>query len=162
MRVIASALILCLAVGNAAADDWNGDVSIQISGLSRHSERQADGSRYNEENTGIGVQYSQLVAGKKNTYVHLTAGTLINSMEDRSWYAGAGITRRWSEVWFIEAGMILGIMSYPSYEFGAVVLPAPLLSFGTRRYGINAVYLPAINDLPAAAFIQLRIGLLAP
>lgn len=162
LKIAYAALAIFCAAPASYAGDWGGDFSVQINGVSRHSERRADGSHYNEVHTGIGVQYSQLVVGEKNTYVHLTGGTLINSMDDRSWYAGAGVTRRWGDVWFVEAGLALGIMSYPSYEHGVVIIPAPLLSFGTRAYGINAVYLPSVNDLPAAAFLQFRIGVLTP
>lgn len=154
---LAAVPLALLFAATASADvTW----AIQVNGLSWHAnQRDYNGEKFNGINTGIGVQITQPVIDQPNTFIHWTAGTLINSMDDRSWYAGTTVVRRWGEIWQFEAGLFFGAITYPSYENGWFIAPAPFLSFGTQHVGLNAIVLPPIGDLPAAALFQLRVGL---
>lgn len=152
-----AAIPLALLATTANADlEW----SLNINGLSWHAEsRDYNGEKFNSVNAGVGVQITQPVIDQPNTFIHWTAGTLINSMNDRTWYAGPTFIRRWGDAWRFEAGLFFGLVTYPSYERGWLIAPAPFLSVGTQRIGLNASIMPPVGELPAAALLQLRIGL---
>lgn len=154
---IVSALIF---PGQLLAETW---YALQVNGLSWHSQDRAfDGTKLNEVNTGFGIQITQSVIDQPHNFVHWHLGGLKNSMGDTTGYAGGAITRRWGSLTGglrFDAGLFLGILTYPSYERGFLMTPAPVMSFGTEQLSLNTIVVPSVADLPAFVFLQLRIGI---
>lgn len=127
-----------------------------MNGVSRH----ADESRqFNERNTGIGVEYTEVRERDVRRYL---GGTLINSMGDRTWYAGGVMARRFrlGRAAHLDAGIFAGALTYPSAASNVWPALLPVLTFGTEHVAVNAVYIPAVGDKGAAAtLLQLTLRL---
>ena len=153
MKMLMLILLSLFTVTVSAEEEVS--VSLQINGVSWHSRSKPNGEDYNAANSGLGVQFSKFALGNKDIVLSATVGTMINSMEDRSWYAGGIVARRWSgESWHLDTGIFLGVLTYPSYEQGWLIIPAPILSFGTKHLGVNITGILPVDNIPAAVFIQ--------
>lgn len=143
--------VAALIVASTAAAD--GSIALQINAVSHHP----GGGDFHERNTGIGIQ---LTEARGSALRRIAFGTLINSMGDRSWYAGAAFAHRFGEAIRIEPGIFLGAVTYPSS--GRAVLPAilPVLTLGIDGGAINAIYVPPVRGktVPAVVF-QLTLDL---
>lgn len=146
---------LVVIAGYAAPARCEGTLNLQLNIASHHFDAERD---FNESNRGVGIEF-ELAADTVRPYV--AAGTLVNSMNDRSWYLGGGhrfaIGNRNA---FVALGYFAGLLTYPSS--GESVIPAvlPTLQIGSRGYAVSAIYVPRIGDkTTAAALIQARVPL---
>lgn len=154
MKYIAILLILLSASANADTSE----LKIQINGRSVHF---CDACRFNEANTGLGLEVDWESRGLGDVNF-VTAGGIINSLGYESWYVGTG--KRWR---FIDAGVkaeigfLAGIVGYPTHTDMNYMTPVllPVLHIGYRRVGVNVLYIPPINDkVTAALLFQLTIA----
>ena len=167
-------VIALFALITAAFPAQAAEFALQINGLSWHSEKRIDYvmddkayfygkpskkvSDYNESNNGIGIQITHAINETSGVYIKWAAGTLKNSMRDQTIYAGGALVKRWGDEWRIEAGMFVGPMTYPSHKNGWLMAAAPIVTFGTRRAGVNVLILPPVEDIPTVVFVQTYIG----
>jgi len=146
-------MITCLACF-ISLNAYAGDVSIQFNGRSYHIE---DG--YNQSNNGAGIEYE---TDHGSYFRKLTAGSLRNSMNDTSLYAGAvWAWRLKGDLLDLDAGVYTGLMTYPSYKDGnAFPVLLPTISIGTTTGGVNFIWIPDRGkELPGAMFVQARVKL---
>jgi hypothetical protein len=134
------------------ADEW----SLQINGISHHSGQCR--IECNENNKGIGLQYGW--TDESGYAKALTAGTLINSMNDRSYYAGGATKLTLGPV---GVGAFYGLIYYPAEQANWWPALLPILSLDFKHFGINALYIPAVSDqiVPAWLFqlvVPIRDG----
>lgn len=160
MKTIQTILAVVFGVTMSYSVAAETQYSLQVNGASFHSEKyRRNGEKFNELNTGIGVQVTFPAVEGSQLFMHLTAGTLKNSVMDTTAYAGCIFTKRWGETFQIETGLSLGVVSYPSSEEKYYVAIAPVLSFGVRQVGVNVLFAPAFEDSPSFVFMQLRLGI---
>lgn len=163
MKNIVKMVLVVIAWGvssQSLAETW---YAIQVNGISHHSQDRAyDGTKFNEANTGLGIQITQSVIDQPRNFVHWHLGGLKNSVGDTTGYAGGSLTRRWGSLTGglrFDAGVFLGVITYPSYENGFIIAPGPVVSFGTERISVNAIIAPSVSGSPAFMFLQLRFGI---
>lgn len=168
-------VIALFALITAAFPAQAAEIALQINGLSWHSEKRTESvdrsedtyphrppskqvRDYNGANNGLGIQITQAINETRGVYIKWAAGTLKNSMRDQTLYAGGALVKRWGDEWRIEAGMFAGPMTYPSHKNGWLMAAAPIVTFGTRRAGVNVLILPPVEDVPTVVFVQTYIG----
>lgn len=133
----------------AAADDY-----LQINGRSIHF-----GGKIlnpNENNTGVGWE-RESVDLLTNEVTGVMVGTLINSVNDRSYYLGGSYRYK---IDYLEVGAVGGLIYYKSSHGNLWPAILPEVSFRFKHFGINATYIPALrNDVVPALLFQLVIKL---
>lgn len=144
--------VLLVLTSSAHAGDW----FLQVNGRSDHhgkAEREL-----NEGNYGLGLQYNWESSGVGDVNF-LAGGTLINSVEDRSWYAGGGkLWGLWNSP--VDVGFIAGLIHYPSAEHPTFPAILPMVHVGNEWVGVNAMYIPEVTDeVTAATLYQLLVSL---
>lgn len=129
-----------------AGESWE----LQVNGISRHRD-----PGFNETNTGLGLQRTTIDGRRVVRYM---GGTLINSMRDRTWYAGAELGYRFAPG--LDVGLVGGVLTYPSAKNRTLLAVLPMLTIGTNRVALNTIYIPHIaNKTHAAVLFQLAIRL---
>jgi len=143
IRLLLLTLLLTVP-GNT--DDGQRAWSLQVNGISRH-DGYCNGEPCNERNAGLGVQY-------EDGHAFYAAGSLINSLNNRSWYAGGGVQYgTWAR-----AGVFAGLVTYPSAKINPVPALLPVLTLQkTQMYGVNALYIPPVFGITPAWLFQLKI-----
>ena len=124
----------------------DGDYSLTVNGKSKHLD--TDVPR-NENNTGFG-----LLAEKDGKF--LTAGGYKNSEWNPSYYVGGGYKKRFGNNFYIEPGILGGIVS--GYEGGLIPMALPMVSIGKKGLGaINTMYAPRVGDDPAVIMFNMSV-----
>ena len=128
------------------------DTYLQISGASYHF----GACRFtcNEDNRGLGIQRDFTNDGVIKT---LAVGTLINSVNDRSYYAGGAYKYKYGP---LSLGAFGGVVYYKSSQENLWPALLPMASLNFKHLGINVLYIPAVrSDIVPALFFQLVVKL---
>lgn len=147
---------------NQAGDSYQDskmDWYLDINGISRHekdpdevmgqSAAEKIGNKWNERNYGIGV-----TAKDGNTFY--TAGGYKNSLYEPSFYAGAGLSKRFGNDFYIEPGVMAGLVT--GYENPVTPFVMPQLSVGLKDFGaLNLRYAPEYENNPAFWTMNLSV-----
>lgn len=155
--LILASLLLALVTGPAAA----GNLDVVVNGKSHHVNSQYD---WNENNLGFGLEYE--FQQRSRWIKTVNANYFLDSLENMSYMAGAGLKRRVFETerfggMYFDAGIVAFLMARKdinNYSPFPGVLPA--LSLGNRYAGINLTYLPkkAVHDIAHANVVDPNIG----
>ncbi len=124
---------------------------LDINGLSKHLNTDEP---YNERNYGFGVTREEV---KDDLVKLLTAGGYKNSFDDNSYYAGAGMAKRFGKGDYYAdlGGMVGGITGY---EKAIEPMAAGLLSLGKKDLAkLNMMYAPETEKSPS--LIMMNLGL---
>ena len=101
----------------------------------------------NQRNHGLGIEYS-------TPRYYLTAGELINSVNDQSYYLGGG--QRWERRYGdFKAGIgyFAGLVRYPSADLYLIPALLPVASVTYDRLSIDATYIPPVtSEIVGAVF----------
>lgn len=130
-------------------------LNLVINGKAFHAEKK----NYNEDSWGLGFEYN--FKENKKWIKFVNGGFFKDSNSNRSNYLGGGIKRRFlltadKEGWHIDAGLAAFVMTRKGFKnndpfFGAL----PYISVGTRKFSINATYIPSIAPkFAAVVFLQ--------
>ena len=132
-------------------DDYQ--LFLDINGKSKHTGSSAD-QDYNENNYGFGI-----TAEKKHEDIVnlLTAGRYKNSFNDPSYYAGAGMAKRFGTGdYYMDLGGIAGGVT--GYEKKLSPMAALLLSVGKKDTAkLNMMYAPETEKSPSLIMMNLGI-----
>ncbi len=143
-----------------------GDLSLLINGKAIHIDPPAN-KNYNENNWGAGIQYDfDAIGQNKNWVPFATISGFKDSLKEPSYYAGAGLVRRYVplssyDALHVDAGLVAFFMTRKDYKdnqpfFGML----PVLSVGNQRVAINMTYVPKVDPkMVALVFIQLKVTL---
>ncbi len=152
-----AALLLALLNVPAAA----GNLDVVINGKSHHINSKYD---WNEDNRGFGLEYE--FDSHSRWIKTVNANYFLDSLENTSYMAGAGIKRRMYQTdhlggLHIDAGIVAFLMARADindYTPFPGVLPA--LTVGNRYGAINVTYLPkkAVHDIGHANVVDPTIG----
>lgn len=130
----------------------DGNLYFVPGGISRHSEKKANGEKYNENNSGAGLIYewTDPETGKKK---YFTGGMYNNSLGKDSYYVGGGIKNRLlgSNDLYLDGGIIGGAMT--GYNDSVVPALMPTLSLGNRLGAINLMYVPKIDGVTPETYM---------
>lgn len=149
-RAALLALFFCAATPAFADGMWE----LQVSGISYHPGHRGE---YNENNAGLGIQYTELDGRDVTRY---TGGFLQNSMDDRTWYAGAARAWRFGDRAYLDVGFFAGVLTYPSGNADVYPAVLPVVTLGYQPVSVNITYLPELGDKTDAAILfQLSIAL---
>ena len=127
------------------------DYYLDINGLSKHL---GTDDEYNERNYGFGVTREEV---KDDLVKLLTAGGYNNSFSEPSYYAGAGMAKRFGKGDYYAdlGGMVGGITGY---EKAIEPMAAGLLSLGKKDLAkLNMMYAPETEKSPS--LIMMNLGL---
>jgi len=126
---------------------------LDINGLSKHLNDRHEKDKYNERNYGFGVTRET----ENNRLVQmLTAGGYKNSFGDPSFYAGAGVAKRFGNKQYMDVGAMGGAVS--GYENRLVAMAAPFITMGKKDYGrLKLMYLPKTEGNDATVMFNLGI-----
>lgn len=138
-----------------------GSLDVVINGKSYHVNSQYD---WNEDNIGLGLEYE--LDSQSRWIRTVNANTFVDSLENMSYMAGAGLKRRFYETdrfggLYVDAGIVAFLMSRKdigNYRPFPGILPA--VSIGNDYAGINLTYLPkkAVHDIAHANVVDPTIG----
>ena len=139
---ILSIITLLLCAGTAGAEQ----IDLVVNGRAYHFDRTLE---RNEENWGLGFEYEWTAKPKWRRFA--LANGFIDSMENMSWMAGAGMQRRFKlskkDDVRLDLGLVAFLMTRQDFNGGQPfpgVLPA--VSLGNSKMAINMTYIPP--DLP--------------
>jgi hypothetical protein len=122
----------------------NGKYSLNINGKSKHFNSL---HQLNEDNPGFGI-----TAEKGNSFI--TAGGYENSYFDPSFYAGIGYKNRFGNQFYIEPGIIAGLVTGYKDSLSPMILP--MVSIGHSKLGaLNLMYAPEYQENPATLMMNL-------
>lgn len=123
---------------------------LDINGISKHLNTDKD---FNERNYGLGITRET----EENRLVRmLSAGGYKNSFGDPSFYAGAGLARRFGNKHYMDVGAIGGVVS--GYDNRLSAMAAPMVSFGKKDFGrLSFMYAPKTEKNEAAVMMNLGI-----
>jgi Antimicrobial peptide resistance and lipid A acylation protein PagP len=142
-------LLLLFVPGFASADD----VSLVFNATSVHF-GECQPVKCNQRNHGFGVEYS-------TPRYYVTAGELINSVDDQSYYLGGG--QRWERglgPFRGDIGYFAGLVRYPSADLYLIPAVLPVASLTYDRLSIDATYIPPVtSEIVGAVFLRMRIRL---
>ena len=125
-----------------------GDKSLVVNGASRHFDSPV---QMNERNHGFGI-----LAEKEGKY--LTAGGYKNSEDKNSYYAGGGVKKRYGNDYYIEPGVLAGVVS--GYKNAVTPMVLPTLGVGKKNVGaLNFMYTPETRDALATLMMNMSIPL---
>jgi len=152
-----TAIGLSLSTGIATA----GQLDLILNGRSYHMNADYD---WNEQNTGLGVEYA--FDSSSRWIWSVTANGFVDSQDNMSYMAGGALKRRLFQSehpagYYFDAGLVGFLMSRADIDdhhpFPGVL---PMVSFGTRHIGINLTYLPqkAVRDFAQAKLRDPDIG----
>lgn len=164
-RIVASVLTAFVACSPALADEQDperNELWVTSGFVSKHtSEHQAPAAGWNENNTGVGVEY----AFNNNWLVG--GGTYENSVYKTSHYVQFVwspdlLTQRRGD-WRFSLGAAVGVVDgYPRMRAGGYFPTLlPVASAEWKRLGINLTYVPSVTANVSGAFaLQLKFRLL--
>ncbi len=155
--VFVTVLLIAALPRNADA----GSLDIVINGKSHHVNSKYN---WNEDNLGLGLEYE--FAGSSRWIKTVNANTFVDSLENMSYMAGAGLKRRLLMTdrlggLYLDAGVVAFLMSRKdindSRPFPGLL---PTLTFGNRYAGVNLTYLPqkVVHDVAHANVVDPTIG----
>lgn len=156
-RTIVAILLLGTLPGIAVA----GSLDVVINGKSHHVNAEYD---WNETNLGLGLEYE--FASQSRWIKTINANTFVDSLENQTYMAGAGLKRRLLMTdrlggLYLDAGLVGFLMSREDINDGRL-FPGilPTLTIGNRYAGINLTYLPekAVHDIAHANVVDPSIG----
>jgi hypothetical protein len=141
----------------ASADAWAGGINAVLNGKSYHFDSSYD---WNENNTGLGVEYQFEQQSPWRKVV--MANGFRDSNNNMSYMAGAGLQRRIYEThrlggFYIYAGLNAFVMTRDdvnnSKPFPGIL---PSVSIGNDKVGVNLTYLPkkAIEETTNSEFVD--------
>ncbi len=142
VKLILYITLTAASIGQALADD----IHLLINGHSIHME---DRDNYNENNTGLGLQYDFEERGGWINLINFS--TFKDSNNETSRYIGFGTKARGttggSDPWHFDIGAFAFVMTRKDYRdnqpfFGVL----PFVSFGSKNVGLNVTYVPAVSD----------------
>jgi len=150
-------LLVVLSSPPAAA----GSLDVVINGKSHHINSEYD---WNEDNVGIGLEYE--LESSSRWIRMLTANTFVDSLENQSYMAGAGLKRRLLMTerlggLYVDAGLVAFMMAREDINEGrAFPGVLPVMTIGNRYAGFNLTYLPekAVHDIAHANVVDPSIG----
>ena len=127
------------------------DYFLDINGISRHSDNNYP---YNENNYGLGI-----TATKGDDIVNvLTAGGYKNSRNKPSFYAAAGLAKRFGNEYYADIGAVGGAVT--GYDNAISPMLAAMLSLGKKdRAKLNFFLTPKYKDKPSVVMMNLGIPL---
>lgn len=123
---------------------------LDINGLSKHL---GEDQSLNERNYGFGITREK----ESNRLVRmLSAGGYKNSYGDPSFYAGAGIAKRFGKEYYMDVGAIGGGIT--GYENKVSPMAAGLVAFGKKNLGrLNLMYVPRNDKTDPLLMMNLGI-----
>jgi len=134
-------------------------VHLLINGRSIHMENREN---YNEDNTGLGLQYDFDSGGSWINLINFS--TFKDSNNETSRYLGVGTKLRGKSggpnPLHLDVGVFAFLMTRKDYNnndpfFGLL----PFVSFGSENIGINVTYVPAISEeLVDVIYIQAMVS----
>ena len=123
---------------------------LDINGLSKHLNTDVE---YNERNYGLGISRETV---KDKIVKILTAGGYKNSFNKPSYYAGAGIAKRFGNENYLDLGVIGGAAT--GYDNKISPMAAIMASVGRKDFArLNAMYAPKTEKNPALIMMNLGI-----
>jgi len=134
------------------------EIHLLINGHSIHLQ---DRDNYNENNTGLGVQYDFEPQGDWVNLINVS--TFKDSNNQTSQYIGAGSKLRGetgsSNPLHIDVGVFVFVMTRKDYNnnspFAGLL---PFISFGTEDFGLNITYVPAVSEeIVDVIFLQAMV-----
>lgn len=137
-------LVLTLLVGfaaNGVADEFH----VVLNGKAIH----LDNGNYNEENWGLGVEYT--FTPRNNWIKFVNASYFKDSSYNTSKYVGGGIKRRYrldddKDGWFFDLGGIAFVMTRKDYKGNDPFLGAlPFAAIGKGPVTLNMTYIPEVT-----------------
>ena len=123
---------------------------LDINGLSNHLNTDVE---YNEKNYGFGVTKESL----EDTIVKaLSAGGYKNSFGEPSYYAGAGMAKRFGDDYYMDLGGMIGAAT--GYEESLSPIAAVLMSLGKKDLAkLRMMYAPETDKSPSLLMMNLGI-----
>lgn len=123
---------------------------LDINGLSKHLGERED---LNEKNYGFGITREK----EDNKLVKmLSAGGYKNSFGDPSFYAAAGLAKRFGKKYYMDVGAMGGAVT--GYENRLEPMAAALLSVGKKDLGrLNFMYAPETDKTDPLIMMNLGI-----
>jgi hypothetical protein len=166
------AAILASIIVLASSNVWAGGINAVLNGKSYHFDSSYD---WNENNTGLGVEYQ--FTQKSPWRKVVMANGFRDSTDNMSYMAGAGLQRRVYEThklggFYVYAGLSAFVMTRDdvndSKPFPGIL---PSISIGNEKVGFNLTYMPkkAIEEttnsvvmdptLSGILFLQFKVSL---
>ena len=141
LGLVALLLLPCLAQGQG----WQGELGLNVYGLSYHFER--DRARElgydNELNPGLGVRWRM---PRQDFDWFLDAGAYRDSGRNTALLAGGGIF--WKATERLRLGGALAFFHSDTYNDGTpFIAPLPLLAYEWRTVSANLVYFPKVSGV---------------
>lgn len=162
-RRLAFAVVALIGLGITSAASA-GEVSLLLNGKAFHLDPAPAGTKYNEDNWGVGIQYEFDERINENWLTFLQASEFRDSNRNVSAYAGGGLMRRYeffSGAMHVDAGAIAFLMYRKDFRGGDLfpgVLPA--FSVGTDRYAVNVSFVPKVDPkMVPIVFLQFKLTL---
>lgn len=139
-----------------------GDIYLLINGHSEHFGDAPDGSKLNEKNYGVGLQYEISENKRLGLKPFVTLSIFKDSNSNWSGYAGGGYLKRFkisNNGFHVDMGVAGFLMVRKRFNRGMPFPGAlPFTSFGTNRISINVTYIPKlIPDMVPLWFFQLKV-----
>lgn len=135
-------------------------LNIVLNGKSFHAKKK----NYNEDSWGLGIEYNFKEDKKWVNFIN--GGFFKDSNSNRSNYFGGGIKRRFlltddKDNWHMDAGVTAFVMTRKGFKNSDPFIGAlPYLSIGTRKFSVNATYIPSISPkFVAVVFLQASFTL---
>lgn len=141
MRLLIFLSLLLGFIANGLADELH----VVVNGKAIH----LDGGDYNEENWGLGLEYTY--TPRKNWIKFVHASYFKDSNYNTSKYAGGGMKRRYrldndKDGWFFDAGGIAFLMTRKDYKDNAPFFGVlPFVAIGNGPVTLNMTYIPAVT-----------------
>ena len=152
---------MIIVLATCAPGAHAGDLSLLLNGKAIHFDG-PPGTKFNEANWGMGLQYDFDHTGSK-WVPYVTGSGFLDSFSKPSYYAGGGYLRRWQlgRSWHADAGGIAFLMTRQDFNGGRPFLGVlPAISFGTDRFSLNATYIPKVHPkMVALVFFQVKMKL---
>jgi Antimicrobial peptide resistance and lipid A acylation protein PagP len=160
-KTAVTAALAAVLFAIVAAPASAGNLDIVVNGKSHHINSRYD---WNENNLGLGLEYE--FSGSSRWVKSLHANTFMDSLENMSYMAGAGLKRRLFDTdryagFYIDAGIVGFLMARKDMNdyrpFPGVL---PVVTVGNRYAGMNITYLPkqAVHDMARANVVDPTIG----
>lgn len=123
-----------------------------VNGLSKHF---GGNIEYNERNPGFGITAEKVEDG---IVKGLLGGTYKNSFNDRSFYAGGHLAKRFGKDYYMDLGVSGGLIS--GYDEGKIVPMAALMAqFGKKDLGrLKFQYVPRIES-KSPSLLMMNLGI---
>lgn len=135
-------------------------LSFVVNGKAFHEKKK----NFNEDSWGLGFEYNFEENRKWINFAN--GGFFKDSNSNTSTYLGGGIKRRVlftedKDSWHLDLGVTAFVMTRKGFKNGDPFLGAlPYFSLGTRKFAVNATYIPSISPkFVAVLFLQASFTL---